>query len=495
MSSDRTLNDLVDQVLDGRYRVLHRLAEGGMSVVYVAEQLNVSRRVAIKILRPEISREPEMLARFRAEARIISDLRHPNTLKLFDYGTTEDGLIYLVTELLSGESLSTRLVRGPLSARETLRVLMEVLPSLHEAHERGIIHRDLKPGNLFLEEVAGHTVVKVLDFGIAKMKASRASDPDHPSTAAGLLLGTPAYLSPEQAHGKAVDARSDIYSLGVVAYHCVSGQVPFPGEPVAQMMAHISRPPPKFEELTPPPTVPGELSDLIFRWMSKKAGARPSNAQGALAEVQRVYDQLFGSGRTEVPASSGDETPTAVSRRRSVSVILALLLISGLIWVAFGQMGTLPIAHLDAGTVADASRRVIEQSEDAGFITNDEDAGFAPMDDAGIIPKIEPGVRVQSRPLSGTWRSPSDVRKVLDRIEPIAVDCYRRTQTGQDEGRFVSLTFVVRAAGVSVQVEPTDEAGAAYRRCLSFRLPKSLPWPARRETSTAGIIIGDVAKK
>ncbi|MEL7372139.1 MAG: serine/threonine-protein kinase, partial [Myxococcota bacterium] len=191
MSTGRSLAHLVDQVLDGRYRIVRLLAEGGMSAVYEAEQLQVERRVAIKVLRPEISENPEMLARFRSEARIISELRHPNTLKLFDYGNTEDGMLYLVTELLAGEPLSLRLKRGPLSPKETLHVLVEVLRSLQEAHGHGVIHRDLKPGNLFLEEVAGETVVKVLDFGIAKMKAKRSEDPEQPTTADGMLLGTP----------------------------------------------------------------------------------------------------------------------------------------------------------------------------------------------------------------------------------------------------------------------------------------------------------------
>ena len=280
--------------------------------------------MAIKILKPEISTDPDMLARFRAEARIISELRHPNTLKLIDYGATDDDLLYLVTELLSGEPLSLRLKRGPMSPRETLHVLREVLRSLNEAHERGVIHRDLKPGNLFLEEVAGQTLVKVLDFGIAKMKVAKAGDPEQPATADGMLLGTPAYLSPEQAEGLTVDARSDIYSLGAVAYHCLSGGIPFPGEAVAQIMAHVTRPPTPFDELDPPRDVPEPLAQLVYRWMEKsrrsdrkarkpRSKKRPRSATSCLeatelrptGSLRRAQAQACGS-RSSDSASRSD---------------------------------------------------------------------------------------------------------------------------------------------------------------------------------------------
>ena len=495
MSTGRQLADLVDQVLDGRYRVLRLIAEGGMSAVYEAEQINVARRVAIKILKPEISTDPDMLARFRAEARIISELRHPNTLKLIDYGATDDDLLYLVTELLSGEPLSLRLKRGPMSPRETLHVLREVLRSLNEAHERGVIHRDLKPGNLFLEEVAGQTLVKVLDFGIAKMKVAKAGDPEQPATADGMLLGTPAYLSPEQAEGHTVDARSDIYSLGAVAYHCLSGGIPFPGEAVAQIMAHVTRPPTPFDELDPPRDVPEPLAQLVYRWMEKKPSKRPKSAQAAFDEATEVRDQLFGSDGTSA------HRVAAPSSSSSVWVaVIGLGITVGLLVGAF-QLSNGPVGGgRDASISARSDAEIIVEEPDASTIDDGgtdvdaqlaADAGLA-FDDAGV-PALRTGLQILRRPLSGTWSSRESVLGVLSQIEPLALDCFRRTQPKPSAGREIALTFVVRAAGVSVRVLPADEAGRAFRRCLSFRLPRTLDWPARESASTAGLILGEPA--
>ena len=496
MSSGFHHYDLVDQTLDGRYRVLRLIAQGGMSAVYEGEQLNVSRRVAIKILKPEISHDPDMLARFRAEARIISELRHPNTLKLIDYGSTPEGLLFLVTELLSGEPLALRLKRGPMTARETLHVIREVLRSLKEAHERDVIHRDLKPGNLFLEEVAGQTVVKVLDFGIAKMKSKAAGDPEQPTTADGLLLGTPAYLSPEQAAGKGLDARSDIYSLGAVAFHCLSGQIPFPGEPVAQIMAHVSRPPPRFEELDLSTPVPEQLAELVYRWMAKKPTQRPANAQAALEEATDVHHELFGGERS---TSAPDVYPRSRAPRRGARgmwmFVVALVFVGTV--VVLGQRA------VDRGwsDAPDASvifappvGEDIGLRADDGGPTGDGDGGQANADldaeitDADATTEIEPGLRVLRRPITGSWRSQDEVLAVLSRIEPLALDCFRRTVT---EDREITLIFIVRTAGVSVRVEPQDEQGRAFRRCLSFRLPSSLRWPRRADVSTAGLVIGE----
>ncbi len=490
MSTGRQLADLVDRVLDGRYRVLRLLAEGGMSAVYEAEQLNVARRVAIKVLRPEVSTDPEMLARFRSEARIISELRHPNTLKLIDYGSTDDDLLYLVTELLSGEPLSTRLKRGPLSAQETLHVVREVLRSLQEAHERGVIHRDLKPGNLFLEQVSGQTLVKVLDFGIAKMKVQTAADPEQPTTADGMLLGTPAYISPEQVEGTTVDARSDIYSLGAVAYHCLSGTIPFPGEAVAQLMAHVSRPPVPFDELEPPADVPEPLAEMVYRWMSKRPAKRPSGAGAAFDEATAIRDQLFGPSASSGPAVGPRRSGRGWSTALTVAAI-GVMIVAGL-QLAKGRFN--PGAR-DAGVVmkpVDAGAAIDPiDLEDAGS----GDAATNAVDDhgdAGAVVDPVPsdvGLRILKRPLSGRWANEDDVLRVLSRIEPLALDCFRRTQTFASD-RTITLTFVVRDAGVSVRVMPSDAPGRAFRRCLSIRMPGSLSWPARQQTSTASLIIG-----
>ncbi len=498
MSFGDSLSELVDVVIDGRYHILHPIAEGGMSAVFEAEQLNVSRRVAIKVLKPEISRDPDMLARFRAEAQIISELRHPNTLKLFDYGSLPDGRLYLVTELLSGEPLSARLKRGPLSVSETLKVLTEVLRSLDEAHGRGIVHRDLKPGNLYVEEVAGEKLIRVLDFGIAKIKIKGSKDPEQPTTAEGLLLGTPAYLSPEQAGGQAVDARSDIYSLGAVAYHCLSGQLPFPGEPVAQIMAHVSQTPTPFPELGLSETIPDPMARLVYRWMSKKPSDRPLTAKAALQEVLDVRTALHSG---EGPPPSIELAPTKPKAQGWLATIGVVLIIFALVGLAklsnlaSSADGASAEQTTDAATAAttDADPIAVTDPADAGPPAPTGHAEAVAVVDAGVT--APRGLHVLSRPISDGWSSPEAVHRVLDKVEPVALDCYRRAApassatSSSSPRRTMVLTFVVGTA-VDVQVQPRDEAGLRFRTCLRLRLPRALRWPDRTGSAAASLVIG-----
>jgi len=229
---------LTGQVLDGRYQVLKKLGEGGMSYVYLARETATNDTVAIKVLSPKLSAEKSSVERLRREAGLAMRLEHPNVCKILRLGETEDGLIYLVMPYLQGELLSDREIRGgPMSLEQGMPLLLEMCRGLHHAHELHIIHRDLKPENVMLVEDAaaqGGIRAVVMDFGLAK---ERRAEPEVAKlTATGIVLGTPEFMSPEQIRGKPLDGRSDIYALGILAFEMFTGQLPFQGRSAQEMM-------------------------------------------------------------------------------------------------------------------------------------------------------------------------------------------------------------------------------------------------------------------
>ena len=232
----------VGRVLADKYRLDAELGAGGMGVVLRGVHLVTGRAIAVKILRAD---DDESARRFLREARIAAALDHPNVVGVLDFGTTEDGLAFQVLELLEGESLRERLERGPLSPTRTLELALPLLHALEAAHVRDVVHRDLKPGNVFLaRNKHGRIVPKLLDFGIARVRgpvrAAVATGPiPTPTTQAGMILGTPAYMSPEQARGEAVTKASDLFSFGAMLFECVTGEVPFDGVNPNVVMARI----------------------------------------------------------------------------------------------------------------------------------------------------------------------------------------------------------------------------------------------------------------
>ncbi len=276
---------LVGKVFDARYRIEELVGMGGMGAVYRAVQLSVDRAVALKILRPEFASNLEQVRRFQIEARAASSLEHPNTIRVIDFGQSEDGDLYLVTELLEGQPLSTMLVRrGKVAPERVARIAVQALKSLSEAHARGIVHRDLKPENLFLKEVHGEEdFVKVLDFGIAKVATKT---PSKSLTTTGTVVGTPLYMAPEQARGKPVDVRSDVYALGAVMYEMLSGEPPYTGDTaMAVMMAHIQQPLKPIHLGSSDPALAG-LCDIVARCLEKDPEDRPQTADSLRAQLE-----------------------------------------------------------------------------------------------------------------------------------------------------------------------------------------------------------------
>jgi serine/threonine-protein kinase len=268
-SAPRT--DFVGQVLADRYRIVRLLGEGGMGQVFEAQHVNINKRFAIKLLRPEIVSNHEAVQRFRQEAWSASSIGHDNIIEIDDFATLPNGAVYLAMEFLAGQSLSERMKAGPpLEVADALDVFVQVCRGLSAAHEKGIIHRDMKPENVFLSQKHGRTLVKILDFGIAKVSGAEGS---HSLTRTGAIFGTPHYMSPEQALGKPLDLRTDIYSVGVILYEVFTGRVPFEAESFMGILTkHITAVPARPSEIAP--TVSAEIEAIILRAMAKDPAER-----------------------------------------------------------------------------------------------------------------------------------------------------------------------------------------------------------------------------
>jgi serine/threonine-protein kinase len=277
----------IGTVLDGRYRIDAMIGSGGMGKVYRAEHTGIGRPVAIKLLHAEFGSNREAVTRFQREALASGRLDHTNIVAVTDFGVLEGVGFFLVMEALDGESLGARLLRGRMPWGEALVILSGVLAGLRHAHDRGVVHRDIKPDNVFLAQKEGVTVVKILDFGIAKLYAGAGDDPA--TTRAGLTVGTPAYLSPEQAVGGAITPASDLYSTTCVLFEMLTGRPPFEGkDPLAMLTSHVGRPAPTLREIVPDLVFPPALDELIARGLMKIAGERIGSATEYLAAVQGI---------------------------------------------------------------------------------------------------------------------------------------------------------------------------------------------------------------
>jgi eukaryotic-like serine/threonine-protein kinase len=264
---------LASQILDARYQVQKKLGEGGMSYVYLAREIPTGQPVAIKVLSPKLATDKNSVERLRREAGLAMRLDHPNVCRIFRLGESEDGLMYLVMPFLQGELLSDREARGgPIDADEGIEILCQVCAGLHHAHELHIVHRDLKPENIMLVPGdGGGSRAVVLDFGLAK---ERRADPSMAKlTATGIILGTPEFMSPEQIRGKPLDARSDIYALGIVAFEMFTGKLPFQGRNAQEMMvARLRGRPVRLRQLKP--DLPAGLEKALARAMESDPDAR-----------------------------------------------------------------------------------------------------------------------------------------------------------------------------------------------------------------------------
>ncbi len=302
LNPDDLDDPMIGSLFDGRFRIVRKLGEGGMGSVYAARQIDFERTVALKVLKADYLRDENIRKRFMYEARTISNLRHPNALRLYDFGQAPPNSFYMVMELLEGESLADRLAYRFLTYREILDTVPPICGVLGEAHENEVIHRDLKPENLYIVNVNGGEFPKLLDFGIAKHLS------DETMTQSGTLWGTPAYMSPEQAKGSTVGAAADIYAIGIILYELICGNLPFHASTqMGLAMKHISVPARPLSSIPGLDSVPPELDNLILRTLSKDPNERPASMEELADALVRIRRDCFDDALLDsVPAEEVD---------------------------------------------------------------------------------------------------------------------------------------------------------------------------------------------
>jgi len=285
---------LAGQVISGRFRLERLLGHGGMGTVWEARHLSLETQIAIKFLNADLSRRRDVLARFSREATSAARIRSPHVVSILDSGFTDDGRGFIAMELLHGEDLGKRLNRfGRLGVSETAQVVTQICRGLSKAHSVGVVHRDLKPENIFVVEEEESFTIKILDFGIAKSIGSEAAT--H-KTDTGQILGTPLYMSPEQALGRPIDSRSDLYSLAVVAYRCLTGRPPFMCPAVGEMIVAVST-----QQPPPPSRFDGALPTAIDDWFLRALAKEPSARYQRANDLAESFSLACGEARSSGP--------------------------------------------------------------------------------------------------------------------------------------------------------------------------------------------------
>jgi serine/threonine protein kinase len=325
---------LVGKLFDDRYEVVEKIGEGGMGAVYKARQLAMDRMVALKVIHPDQQADETVVKRFFREMKTTSRIAHPNTVSVYDFGKSEDGMFFLAMELLKGRSLADALDEGPLPVEQAVPIAAQIMKALSAAHAEHVIHRDLKPENIMLLEVYGEAnQVRVLDFGIATFASSSEEAPSARVTASGIMVGTPSYVSPEQIGGEELDHRADLYSFGVLLYEMVTGILPFhdPERPLRVLQMHMTEIP-KRPSVVAKQTIPSWLDDLIMQLLAKYPDDRPQSAE----DVVRVLENPDGgpAPKNKTPGLAYRAAPPPAPPQRSgppTAVIAVAVIAFGLL--------------------------------------------------------------------------------------------------------------------------------------------------------------------
>jgi serine/threonine-protein kinase len=335
------VDPLIGAVVGERYRIVSRIGVGGMGAVYRAEHTMMRRDLAIKVLLSELGGREEFARRFEREAESASRLTHPNIITVTDFGRTPGGALFLAMEFLAGDSLTSLINEGPLSRARALGIIRQILRGLDHAHGAGVVHRDLKPDNIMLVERDGQRdVVKILDFGIAKV--TEPASGQEALTQAGVIFGTPEYLSPEQALGEPVDPRADLYAAGVILYEMLVGRRPFESDDKVKIISmHLSHAPPRMREANPTVDVPFALEQVVLQALEKHRENRFANATAFLqalddseAAIDFALPLEIGATVPNVTLEPGDtpgpggDAPVG-SRRRPLVIGVALAVALG----------------------------------------------------------------------------------------------------------------------------------------------------------------------
>lgn len=304
-------------VIRGKYRILSKVGQGGMGAVYKATHVTFEELRAIKVMNPELLGDALFAKRFKQEAVIARKLDHPNAVRVDDIDESEDGLPFMVMEYIEGQSLKELIERqGPLPPLRVRSIIQQVASALNAAHRLGMVHRDIKPANIVLIQTSDGEQAKVLDFGIAKIRESRSGDSGMTLTGTGIVIGTPQYMSPEQALGKRgdqLDGRSDLYSLGVVMYQMLTGELPFKTDTTMQLLlAHINTPPRPVLQARPGLDIPPALARVVMKCLEKDPAARPQTGDALIQELTAAWTGAAASGPT-MRESTAEEGATMIA--------------------------------------------------------------------------------------------------------------------------------------------------------------------------------------
>ncbi len=402
----------------GKYELVRLVGRGGMGKVYEAINPTIGKRVALKMLDSEVAKHRDAVARFHREAQAASAAESPHIVEIFDSGITDEGVPYIVMELLRGESLASLLKREPrLSSEETKRIMVMVLRGLARAHEAGIVHRDLKPDNIFLvDRQPEPTFAKILDFGISKIERTRTTTT---LTREGTVLGTPSYMSPEQAQGEsAVDARSDLWSMGAIMYECLGGRPPFEGVTYEQIIVRICTTSPRPLHELAPETSP-RLVEIVERCLAREREARFASASEVLAalgdgplssgvvRIQSVNPMAL-TPTLEAPARVDPSSSSSAPRSKyTVPIGLGALVCSGafVVW-GMGSSTEQPTAapsgaasEVGAGTASTAeSRPVVAPVSAQPKVESPGEGASAKSSATSALPSASTGTKDSPRP-------------------------------------------------------------------------------------------------
>ncbi len=379
---------LVGAVLAGRYVVKSRIGEGGMGLVYEGLHRDIDKQVAIKVLRDDLSRRPEVVARFRQEAKSASRIGHENIVDISDFGETTRGASYFVMEFLDGEDLANVLGRDvTVDADRACAIVLQCCRALSATHAKGIVHRDIKPENIFLTKRDGvDDFVKIVDFGIAKMSDIETDGaPGRKLTKTGMIFGTPEYMSPEQAAGKELDHRVDVYALGIILYECLAGSVPFEGDTFMGVLTqHLFAELPPIEEFNPNAKVSRELELVIRKALAKDPDDRYQDTEELAEAIKCALEGRLSRATIMTPPSAFGSASLShlapVPRRKTSRWVWAATVlgaVAALAWVGLG-----PISG--PGSEADASEGPAEMGPAADAVE--------PREDDSLLVDVEPAL-------------------------------------------------------------------------------------------------------
>ena len=416
----------------GSYRVISRLGQGGMGVVYVAEHALLGSRAVVKMLLPELSEQVEVVERFFNEAKAATRIKHPGIVQIFDFGHhPASRSAYIVMEMLEGESLSARLKRGSLSAHTAAVIARQVASALEAAHRKGIVHRDLKPDNVFLvpdPDLPERERAKILDFGIAKLTDSQSTR----HTRTGEVFGTPLYMSPEQCQNAAsVDGRTDIYALGCITYEMLTGRPPFVGSGITQLItAHMFQAPLAPREIAP--RVPPALEAIVLRALAKK----PEERQGSMAELASELETAIAQ---RAPMSSPEVSAVALTAVPPSGPVLTIeppdshaagvaTTMSGSAGESFAAMPK-PASRRGRTLLAGAAAVVAAAIVIAVVVVGSHGRETTPPGIPAVVSPPDALRQVGTIPDAGTERRPDDKQLVADRIRSVLLAFLRWSAT------------------------------------------------------------------